>query len=120
MTAGTLRIMSSALADDSIARSDDASLTFLSGGGEMGERIRALDWSRTSLGAPASWPKSLRTCLRIILTSQQPMFVWWGEELINLYNDPYRAIVGGKHPVALGQPASVVWREIWDQAAPRA
>ena len=55
-----------------------------------------------------------------MLTSRQPMFVWWGDELINLYNDAYRAIVGGKHPLALGQPASVVWREIWDQVGPRA
>jgi PAS domain S-box-containing protein len=48
------------------------------------------------------------------------MFVWWGDELINLYNDAYRAILGGKHPWALGQPASAVWREIWDQVRPRA
>ena len=48
------------------------------------------------------------------------MFVWWGDQLINLYNDAYKAIVGGKHPRALGQPASVVWREIWDQVGPRA
>jgi PAS domain S-box-containing protein len=48
------------------------------------------------------------------------MFVWWGNELINLYNDAYRSILGGKHPTALGQPAKVVWREIWDQIAPRA
>src|SRR4051812_39864294 len=86
----------------------------------MGERIRATDWSKTPLGPPASWPKSLRTCVRIVLTSRQPMFVWWGESLINLYNDAYKAIVGGKHPEALGQPASVVWREIWDEVGPRA
>jgi signal transduction histidine kinase len=55
-----------------------------------------------------------------MLTSRQPMFVWWGDELINLYNDAYKAIVGGKHPQALGQPASMVWREIWDQVGPRA
>jgi hypothetical protein len=36
-----------------------------------------------------------------------------GEELINLYNDTYRPILGGKHPWALGQPAKQVWREIW-------
>ncbi len=58
--------------------------------------------------------------MRILLTSRQPMFVWWGDELINLYNDAYKTIVGGKHPQALGQPASVVWREIWDQVGPRA
>jgi hypothetical protein len=35
------------------------------------------------------------------------MFVGWAKDLINLYNDAYKSIVGGKHPQALGQPASV-------------
>ncbi len=90
------------------------------GGGEMGVLMRSLDWSQTPLGSVSQWPQSLKTCVRIMLTSRQPMFVWWGEELINLYNDAYKAIVGGKHPEALGQPASYVWREIWDQVGPRA
>ena len=93
---------------------------FLLGGGEMGARMRAFDWSQTSLGPAALWPQSLKTAVRIMLTSRQAMFVWWGAELTNLYNDPYKAIVGGKHPEALGQPASRVWREIWDQIGPRA
>ena len=93
---------------------------FLSGGGELGSLMRKMDWSRTPLGSPAQWPQALRTAVRIMLTSRQPMFVWWGDELINLYNDAYKAIVGGKHPQALGQPAAVVWREIWDQVGPRA
>ncbi|WP_414571739.1 ATP-binding protein [Nostoc sp. CCY 9925] len=93
---------------------------FLLGGGEMGARMRELDWSKTSLGPTQHWPQSLKTAVRIMLTSRQPMFVWWGDELINLYNDPYKAIIGGKHPEALGQPASHVWREIWDQVGPRA
>ncbi|MDF5710110.1 MAG: ATP-binding protein [Nostoc sp. S4] len=93
---------------------------FLLGGGEMGVRMREIDWSKTSLGPTQQWPQSLKTAVRIMLTSRQPMFVWWGDELINLYNDPYKAIIGGKHPEALGQPASYVWREIWDQVGPRA
>jgi len=48
------------------------------------------------------------------------MFVWWGDELINLYNDAYKSILGGKHPSALGMPAAIVWAEIWDQIRPRA
>ncbi|MBF6600983.1 MAG: PAS domain S-box protein [Dehalococcoidia bacterium] len=99
---------------------DTSALDFLIGGGEMGERMRAFDWSTTPLGAPEEWPQSLKTAVRIVLTSRQPMFVWWGPELINLYNDAYKTIVGGKHPQALAQPASVVWREIWDQVGPRA
>lgn len=94
--------------------------SFLADGGEMGSLMRSFRWEQSALGAPDTWPKSLTTAVRIMLTSQQPMFVWWGAELINLYNDPYRAILGGKHPRALGQPASVVWREIWDQVGPRA
>src|SRR5262245_11631991 len=90
------------------------------GGGEMGSRMRAFDWGSTALGPVERWPQSLKTCVRIILTSRQPMFVWWGDALINLYNDAYRAILGGKHPEVLGQPAAVVWREIWDQVWPRA
>ncbi|MFN6494569.1 ATP-binding protein [Nostoc sp. DedQUE03] len=95
-------------------------VNFLLGGGEMGARMRERDWSKTSLGPTQQWPQSLKTAVRIMLTCRQPMFVWWGEELINLYNDAYKAIIGGKHPEALGQPASYVWREIWDQVGPRA
>ena len=96
-------------------------LDFLVGGGEMGARMRAMDWARTPLGPPEGWPQNLRTCVRIILTSRQPMFVWWGDALTNLYNDAYTSILrGGKHPQALGQAAKDVWREIWDQIGPRA
>jgi signal transduction histidine kinase len=104
---------------DGSAGADDQSGLF-AGGGEMGARMRAFDWSSNALGPVGQWPQSLKTCVRIILTSRQPMFVWWGDSLINLYNDAYKAILGGKHPEVLGQPASVVWREIWDQVGPRA
>jgi signal transduction histidine kinase len=97
-----------------------AAAQVLAGGGDLAARMRQIDWSSTPLGPVELWPQSLRTCVRIMLTSRQPMFVWWGTELINLYNDAYCSILGGKHPSALGQPASVVWREIWDQVAPRA
>src|SRR5579859_3361259 len=92
---------------------------FLAGGGEMGSAIRAFNWDTTPLGRPESWPRTLRTCLRIMLASRQPMWVWWGPELINFYNDAYLPIIGGKHPGALGQPAWLVWSEIWDQIQDR-
>ena len=99
---------------------DDQGAALLAGGGELGEMMRAYDWASNPLGPPEHWPQSLKTCVRIILTSRQPMFVWWGESLINLYNDAYRSILGGKHPMALGQPASQVWSEIWAEVGPRA
>lgn len=91
---------------------------FLSGGGEMGQRIREFDWSATAIGPVQSWPQSLRTCVRIMLASRQPIWIGWGKELIKLYNDPYKAIVGGKHPQALGLPAAAVWKDIWRDIGP--
>lgn len=98
--------------------SQPAELSFLSGGGEMGERIRSFDWTATSLGPPAQWPQSLKTSVRIMLASRQPIWIGWGKELIYLYNDPYKAIIGGRHPGALGRPTTQVWPEIWDIIGP--
>ena len=90
------------------------------GGGELGELMRRYDWTASPLGPVAGWPRALKTAVRIMLTSRQPMFVWWGDRLINLYNDAYKTIIGGKHPRALGEPAADVWREIWGDVGPRA
>jgi signal transduction histidine kinase len=89
-----------------------------SGGGEMGERIRNFDWSRTPIGPIEQWPPSLVTSVRIMLASRQPVWIGWGPEFIYLYNDPYQAIIGGRHPAALGKPTREVWPEIWDVIGP--
>jgi len=82
-------------------------------GGEMGARIRQLDWARTPLGPVRAWPQSLRTAVSIMLGSRLPMMVHWGPELVHFYNDGYATILQGKHPGALGQPAEPWWREMW-------
>lgn len=88
---------------------------FLAGGGEMGERMRAHDWSATAIGAPDTWPQSLRTTVRILLNTNHPIFIWWGPELIQFYNDAYRQTMGPeRHPAALGQRGRECWAEIWD------
>src|SRR5690349_8578077 len=84
----------------------------------MGERMRAHDWTVTPLGPPERWPQSLKTAVRIMLTSRQPIWIGWGKDLIYLYNDPYKSIIGGKDAWALGQPTAEVWREIWDEIGP--
>lgn len=97
---------------------DGVEPSFLLGGGEMGVLIRGFDWAQTSLGEPMLWPQSLKTAIRIMLTSRQPIWIGWGRELLFFYNDAYKSIIGGKHPEALGQPTSVVWREIWNDIGP--
>lgn len=93
---------------------------FLAGGGEMGALIRAHDWAASALGAPDAWPPALKTALRLLLTSNHPMFIWWGPELIQFYNDAYRQTLGPeRHPAALGQPGRDCWQEIWPIIGPQ-
>src|SRR3978361_753084 len=97
-----------------------APLDFLQNGGEMGDRIRALDWSTTSLGEPSTWPQALRTTLRLILNTGHPMYIWWGPQLLCFYNDAYRQSIGPeRHPGSLGQPGREVWEEIWPIIGPQ-
>jgi PAS domain S-box-containing protein len=88
------------------------------GESELAQLMRGIEWANTSLGSPEQWPSSLKTAIRIMLTSQQPIWIGWGPDLTYLYNDAYKSIIGRKHPWALGLPTSVVWREIWDDIAP--
>lgn len=95
-------------------------LAFLNGGGEMGALIRGFDWDRTPLGAPISWPQGLKTAVRLLLSSRHPVFIWWGPELIQLYNDAYRHSIGSdRHPGALGQAGRTCWAEIWSTIGPQ-
>ena len=81
----------------------------------MGALMRAHDWASTPVGPPDSWPQSLRVAVRLLLTSSHPMFIWWGPDLIQFYNDAYRRYLGPeKHPAALGAPGRETWAEIWD------
>ena len=75
--------------------------------------MRAMDWARTPLGAVQGWPQSLRSALSILLPSKAQIALFWGPELITLYNDAYRPVFGGKHPHALGQPIREAWSELW-------
>ena len=93
---------------------------FLAGEGEMAALLRATDWSRTAVGPAGSWPRSLRTAVRIMLTSRYAMWMGWGPDLTFLYNDAYRPTLGVKHPQAVGKSAREVWAEIWEDIGPRA
>jgi signal transduction histidine kinase/DNA-binding response OmpR family regulator len=96
----------------------DGGSAWLAGGGEMGERIRCLDWAATPLGPPSAWPQSLRSAVSILLPSKAQICLFWGPELVKLYNDAYIPVLGLKHPKMLGRPAREVWSEIWDVLGP--
>jgi len=80
----------------------------------MGEIIRAKDWSKTPIGDPSGWPQSLRTMVAVMLDNPFGMYIAWGKEYIQLYNDGYRPILGAtKHPQALGISTRDTFSEIW-------
>jgi signal transduction histidine kinase/ActR/RegA family two-component response regulator len=88
--------------------------------GEAAELVRAVDWSKTPLGPIATWPLSLKTTVATLLRSRHPMFLWWGTELTQIYNDAYIPSFGrGKHPAAMGQAGTECWGEIWPIISPQ-
>ena len=93
---------------------------WLSGGGEMGERIRAFNWASTPLGPPEDWPQALKSAVTFCLGSAFPIVIWWDRKhTIQLYNDAYISFLGtGKHPAFLGRSGSECWAEIWGTMGP--
>ncbi|HEU5036272.1 MAG TPA: SpoIIE family protein phosphatase [Nocardioides sp.] len=88
--------------------------------GLVGADLLAVDWERTPVGDPDTWPLSLRNAIRILLTSRFSMWMAWGPELTFFCNDAYRRdTLGKKYPWALGRSASEVWSEIWPDIGPR-
>jgi PAS domain S-box-containing protein len=80
--------------------------------------LRQLDWAGTPLGAVQAWPGALRMTASLVADSPVPMWLAWGPELALVYNDAYAAMLGNKHPRALGAPLRQVWGEVWDDVGP--
>lgn len=88
------------------------------GGGEMARLIESFDWSRSPLGPLAQWPLSLKIALNICLQSRFQVAIFGGPELVFLYNDAEREVIGSLHPAALGKPAREVLVDMWDIVQP--
>lgn len=91
----------------------------LAGCGEMGPAIAAHNWACGPLGPVEEWPATLRSAVGMCVSSRFPIALWWGPELVMIYNDAYRPVLGeNKHPQALGAPGRTVWPEVWDVIGP--
>ncbi len=87
---------------------------FLSGGGEIGQRMRTHDWAASPLGPLDTWPQSLRSMVSTCLNSPVLGTVLWGPDLLMLYNDAYIPSLADRHPDALGRPVAEVWGAAWE------
>lgn len=90
------------------------------GSGEMADLTRGYAWAKTALGPVETWSDTLVTTVNLLLASRHPMFLWWGPDLIQFYNDGYRpSIRADKHPSAMGQRGTECWPEIWPIIGPQ-
>lgn len=84
------------------------------GTGEMAERVRGIDWSLTSLGPMEIWPDFLTVLVNLVMVSHHPVFLFWGKDLTQFYNDAAIPLVGpDMHPAALGQSARTSSPQMW-------
>lgn len=112
-------MLGSKISDDVVHLSAaDRSSDWIAGGGEMGALVRSLDWSKTALGPLHGWPQSLRTIVSTCLISHFPILLWWGPELVMIYNDALSRIIGNKHPRGMGQSGAEGWWEVWHILGP--
>jgi signal transduction histidine kinase len=97
-----------------------ASHRFIGTGTPMRDLVRAFPWHATALGAIDAWPASLRTCVGVVLHAAQPMFLYWGDDLVQIYNDAFVPCFGAdKHPSALGNQGRTCWAEAWSTIGPQ-
>ena len=85
---------------------------------EMKERINRFDWAVTPLGPPETWSPTLKITLDIVLGARSPMAVYWGPDLLLLYNDAWREVIGDRHPGVLGLPARQALGSAWTSLRP--
>ncbi|MBO1752178.1 SpoIIE family protein phosphatase [Actinotalea sp. BY-33] len=97
----------------------DTWLTRATGDTPTGALARSIDWAATPIGHPDTWPTSLRVAVEICFSTRFPVLVTWGTDLIKIYNDAYREILGrDKHPQAMGARVRDIWPEIWPTLEP--
>jgi CheY-like chemotaxis protein len=65
------------------------------GGGAVGALMRHHDWAASPLGPPATWPRSLSTIVRVLLTSRYAMWLGWGPELTLMLGPTEDALSSG-------------------------
>lgn len=95
----------------------DEKFFFLHADGQSVDELKAIDWSSNSLGEPDKWPAALKTAVQMMLASHFPKAICWGPDLITIFNDAFRPILGEKIP-CMGKSFSHIWAEAWNDIGP--
>ncbi|WP_169926836.1 ATP-binding protein [Massilia putida] len=81
-------------------------------------QMRRHPWESTPVGPVEQWPFSLKLAIRTLLDCQLPMYLAWGSQYTQFFNDAYVPILGAKREGALGGDARATWPEIWPIIGP--
>ncbi len=92
--------------------------TLIHSNDRMAELIRTHDWSSTPLGLIEDWSEALRLSANLMLSCAFPSLVFWGKELVQLYNDAFIPLLAERHPSGLGQTAQECWWDAWEIVGP--
>ncbi|SNT42293.1 ATP-binding protein [Rhodococcoides kyotonense] len=94
--------------------------TLFAGDDDTAAAHRDADWAGTPLGPVESWPSELTAAVATVFDSDVAMLLWWGPELIQIFNHAYAPFLGTKYPTAIGQSAPECWPDVWPDMGPLA
>ena len=58
------------------------------------------------------------SAVRLALGTKSPVLIVGGVEMIQIYNDAFAAMIGSRHPQALGAVGQEFWHEQWNEVGP--
>lgn len=74
---------------------------------------RSINWSHTPLGPMSEWSSQLRSFANLVMQDPRPSAVFYGPDLIMIYNEPYIELLGSIHP-CMGISARVALYTVWN------
>ena len=110
--------MTNVLPRRTTAAAETTADVLFAGPGEMRALCRAHDWSKTALGPVSGWSQAFKTIIGVVLRGPAPMYLVWGAQFVQIYNDLYCPVAGTRHPRLLGSTGREGWAETWPFVEP--
>jgi len=83
-----------------------------------GDITRTIDWASTPLGPVDTWPRSLVTYVDLVMELPTGAILFWGDDLVQIYNDGYALIMGPRHPKYFAAPYRDCWPDTYPHIIP--
>jgi PAS domain S-box-containing protein len=101
-----------------LLKADRSPERLIRGKSQMADLIRTHDWSSSPAGQIEDWSEGLLYSTNLMLACAFPSLVFWGNELVQIYNDAFIPLLAERHPSGLGQRAEDCWSDAWQIVGP--